>query len=74
MIDWLKRLAANAEGIPDELRASFLLVQVFYLLAWAAWFMAGNLSDWPGNIAAFSGGEAGIITAFGITARARGKN
>lgn len=74
MLDWIKKLAADAGGIPDELRAAFLAVQVFYLLAWAAWLATGHLSDWPGNIAAFSGGEAGIITAFGITARARGNN
>lgn len=73
MIDWLKKLAADAEGIPDEMRASFLLVQVFYLLVWAFW-LTGNLSEWPDHIAAFSGGQAGIITAFGAAALARGKN
>lgn len=73
MFDWLKKLAADASGIPDELRAAFLLVQVFYLLAWATWLW-GNLSLWPDHIAAFSGGQAGIITAFGAAALARGKN
>lgn len=73
-MDWIKKLAADADGIPDELRASFLVVQVFYLVTWAAWLMSGHLSEWPANIAAFSGGQAGIITAFGAAALARGKN
>lgn len=73
MLSWLKQLAADAAGIPDEMRAAFLLVQVFYLMAWAAWLW-GNLSSWPDHIAAFSGGEAGIITAFGAAVLARGKN
>lgn len=74
MIEWLKKLAADASGIPDELRAVFLLVEIFYLSAWAAWLASGHLSEWPNNIAAFSGGQAGIITAFGAAVLARGKN
>lgn len=74
MIDWIKKLLADAQGIPDELRASYLGVHVFYLLVWTAWLLAGNIDSWPDHIAAFVGGQAGLITAFGAAILTRGKN
>lgn len=68
---WFKDLLAAPDGHADELRAAFLLVQIFYLLAWFAWLLAGDLHQWPDHIAAFMGGEGGLMTAFGGAALAR---
>lgn len=71
-IEWIKDLLASPDGHADELRLSFMIVQVFYLVAWAAWLMSDSLTQWPEKIIDFSGGQAGLIAAFGFTVRVRG--
>ena len=73
MIAWLKALCADAQGIPDELRAAFVLTIIVYLLLWVIWFaFCGGWATWPDKITPFVAGAAGITAAFGLTVRGRG--
>lgn len=71
---WIARLVADNVGVPDEVRAMYVLAQLLYLLAWAVWFAVGGWPRWPEVITPFAAGQTALTAAFGVTLWARGKN
>ena len=70
MIEWLKKLAADVSGTPDEARVAMLLGCLSVIGFEAANMYQGH----PFDPSAFALGYGGVVGAFGLSVRARGNN
>lgn len=70
MIEWLKKLAADMNGTPDEARVA-LLLGCLAVIGFQGWNI---YQGHPFDPSAFALGYGGVVGAFGLSVRARGQN
>ncbi len=70
MLHWLSQLLADRAGLPDEARVGFVLGVIAYIGFWCFWLAAGH--EWRPE--EYGVGMAALVTAYGVSLRARGEN
>jgi hypothetical protein len=70
VLEWIGRLLSDPQGVPDEARFSFVLAIFGYLVFWAVWLHEGH----PWQPEEYGVGMAALVTAYGVSVRARGNN